>query len=351
MKRFFIILVILVVSNSIFANSKFDKTTNYQFNNVPALVGETLYLVPLTGTKYTTLTLKPVEHYHHFMDYNKFYKNEMVFIEPTHQYKYNPHNPKDCSYAGTHKRWIEGHYFYVNEVSKFPDYNYMWTLHLTDLNTGERVKYVINGEHTDTGICTEYFPFVIVKHLNYLKSLIGTKLVFATQTYKKSFVEDAGLIYDDWFLTDINTGKKINYTTPYVKWTIKDVYYDVENVELCFIVTNGVNTTKVGYSTQYSTHHPTYNIGNRVFPEKQWNMLVNKYGEEHMSLIMQSEISDDMTIEEKYMSQGLRAIKFKETSKTEEIKECCSIIGNTLKKSTTKTFKNVKEAFSIIIKQ
>lgn len=50
MKRLFIILSILSISLVAFANADFDETINYQRHKAQAYVGETLYLLPLTGS-------------------------------------------------------------------------------------------------------------------------------------------------------------------------------------------------------------------------------------------------------------------------------------------------------------
>ena len=356
MKRLFLIFSVYCLNIIyVFANSSFNKETNYQFKNIPALKGETLYLVPLTGSNYTDLFDQPIEHYHNFMDYDRFWKEDFGLMYTGNQYKYDAFNYLDAMVAGTHKRWIEGHRFYVDDVKRIEDYD-DWVLYLTDLNTGEKVKYVCNGEKKYTRIDMENFPFIVEKHYNYLKSLIGTNLVFATNGYGMFLEESYAPFYNNSYETDINTEKKINYTTSYVKWTIKNVGYDVYEMALYFIVSDGKNTTKVYYDNQYSEQHPTYNIGNRVFTEKQWNKLVNKYGEQHMSLIMSTKISNDMTLEEKYMSGGRKFAKKKNSStdfklsKSDlgELKEAGIIIKNTVKKSFDDTKNNVVEIFKAI---
>ena len=356
MKRLFLIFSVYCLNIIyVFANSSFNKETNYQFKNIPALKGETLYLVPLTGSNYTDLFDQPIEHYHNFMDYDRFWKEDFGLMYTGNQYKYDAFNYLDAMVAGTHKRWIEGHRFYVDDVKRIEDYD-DWVLYLTDLNTGEKVKYVCNGEKKYTRIDMENFPFIVEKHYNYLKSLIGTNLVFATNGYGMFLEESYAPFYNNSYETDINTEKKINYTTSYVKWTIKNVGYDVYEMALYFIVSDGKNTTKVYYDNQYSEQHPTYNIGNRVFTEKQWNKLVNKYGEQHMSLIMSTKVSNDMTLEEKYMSGGRKFAKKKNSStdfklsKSDlgELKEAGIIIKNTVKKSFDDTKNNVVEIFKAI---
>jgi len=100
----------------------------------------------------------------------------------------------------------------------------------------------------------------------------------------------------------------------------------------------------VRYDNPYCANHPTYNIGNRVFPEKQWNALVAKYGEQHMSLIMQTEISNDMTIEEKYLAGGRKLAKAKETiNQGNDGKQVIKKMGETVVKSTKETVKSIKE--------
>lgn len=336
-------------------NPSFDKETNYQFNNAQAYVGETLYLVPLTGSQNPAglgLGGEISEHYPHFMDYEMF--DDDIGHEITMwQYKFDPYDYRDQTIAGTHKRHIEGHKFYVDKVVRsYEDptiaeeyrYNYMWILYLTDLQTGDKLKYIYNGEIRNTQIDFNNFPFVVVRHFNYLKSLIGTKLVFATQSVNIHLEPAREHAYDHFYdivpcysanYKDINTGEPITFTTPYTKWTIKDVGLDVHESALFFIVSNGENTIKVIYNNQYSTHHPRYNVGNRVFPEKQWDMLVNKYGEKHMSLIMQTQISDDMTLDEKYLAGGRRLATSKKDEKSTS--DALKNIGKTAVKSTKKT--------------
>ena len=337
-------------------NPSFDKETNYQFNNAQAYVGETLYLVPLTGSQIPAglgLGGKISEHYHNFMDYERF-DDDLGHCATPNQYKFDPYDYRDYCIAGTHKRHIEGHKFYVDKVVRpYEDptiaeeyrYKYMWILYLTDLQTGDKLKYIYDGEIRNTQIDFENFPFVVVRHFNYLKSLIGTKLVFATQSVNIYLADSREHVYDKVFddivphysanYKDINTGEPITFTTPYAKWTIKDVGLDVHESALFFVVSNGENTIKVIYNNQYSTHHPRHNVGNRVFPEKQWDMLVEKYGEKHMSLIMQTQISDDMTLDEKYLAGGRRLATSKKDEKSTS--DALKNIGKTAVKSTKKT--------------
>ena len=311
MKRLIVIFATLCLSIYIFSDSNFDKTTNYQFDNVSALVGETLRVAPRTNSHYCIdiFTKEPNPYYHNFMDYEEFYADNISLMITGYQYKYGERGSIDCKIAGTHKDWLENHKFYVFKVTKIPDHKHMWVLHLKDLSTGEKAKFVIDAEIRNTQIDMENFPFIVMKHFEYLKSLIGTKLVFATNAYKYDIWEYYVPTYHETFKTDINTGEQIKYTTPYTKWTITDVIYDVYDIKIYFIVTDGKNTTKVEYNNPYTKSHSKYNVGNRVFPEKQWNELVDKYGEKHMSLIMQTESSNDMTLEEKYMSGGMRLVK------------------------------------------
>jgi hypothetical protein len=344
MKKLLNIVAALMISTALFADASFDETCNFQFNNVQAYVGEILYLVPLTGSHMKVGLLDaPQEHYHHFMNFEQF-DDDLGHECTMWQYKYDPFDYRDDKVAGTHKRHIEGHRFHVNKVVQIEDYTYMWSLYLTDLKTKEKVKYVYDGEKKNTGIDFENFPFVVDKHFKYLKSLIGTKLVFATNKYKFFLAESYAPIYGDTFKKDIKTGETITYTTPYVKWTIIDIILDVYESAIFFIVTNGENTTKVRYDNPYCANHPTYNIGNRVFPEKQWNALVAKYGEQHMSLIMQTEISNDMTIEEKYLAGGRKLAKAKETiNQGNDGKQVIKKMGETVVKSTKETVKSIKE--------
>lgn len=349
-------------------NPNYDVTTNYQFNNAQAYVGETLYLVPLTGSQIPAglgLGGKISEHYHNFMDFERF-DDDLGHAATPMQYKFDPYDSRDCSVAGTHKRHIEGHKFYVNKVVRpYEDpciaeeyrYKYQWILYLTDLHTGEKLKYIYDGEIRNTFIDFENFPFVVVKHFNYLKSLIGTNLVFATQSVNIHLADSREHFYDHFYdyvpqysanYKDINTGEPITFTTPYVKWKIKEVGIDIHESALFFIVSNDIHTIKVIYDNQYSTHHPKHNVGNRVFPEKQWNMLVNKYGEEHMSLIMQTKISDDMTEEEKYLAGGQRLAMSKKDEKSTS--DVLKNMGKTAVKSTKEAVSDGVKAIKNIFK-
>ena len=306
MKRLIIILITASLSIYSFSNSNFDKTINYQFNNVQNLEGELLYVVPLTGSLYSSICN---DYYPNFMNYDKFYANDLSLMITSNNYKYGVRGNIDRKIAGTHKDWLENHILYVDKVVKIPNYNYQWVLYLTDKDTGDKLKYVLDAEKVNMQIDINNFPFIVLKHLNYLNSLIGTKLVFATNTYKYSMYEFYVPNYPKTFKTDINTGEQIYYDKPYDKWLITGVDYDIYDMRLYFHITNGKNVTKVAYDNPYAKNHPKYNVGNRVFPEKQWNDLVNKYGEKHMSLIMQTGSSSDMTIEEKYMSGGRKMAK------------------------------------------
>lgn len=301
MKRLVIILSIIINSVVAFADASFDKTINYQFNNAEAYIGEILYLMPITGSYYES------QHYQRFKNFDAD-ENEITYNALTNQYKFDPFDYRDCKYAGTHKRHIEGHKFRVDNVLRYQDYKFQWVFYLTDLNTGDKLKFDYYGEPELYMNSFIDFPFITMKFFNYYKSLIGTNLVFAT---KKSIeINELASVYAPDF-KDINTGEIVQFSGAYAKWKIKDVIIDKYDLCLAFIVTNGKNTIKILYDVPYSTKtkHPHYLIskypaGVRVFRETQWNEMINKYGEEHMSLIMNSKVSDDMTEEERYLAIG-----------------------------------------------
>ena len=301
MKRLVIILSIIISSVVAFADASFDKTINYQFNNAKAYIGEILYLMPITGSYYES------PHYQRFKNFDAD-ENEITYNALTNQYKFNPNDYRDCKYAGTHKRHIEGHKFRVDNVLRYLDYKFQWVFYLTDLNTGDKLKFDYYGEPELYMNSFIDFPFITMKFFNYYKSLIGTNLVFAT---KKSIeINELASVYAPDF-KDINTGEIVQFSGAYAKWKIKDVIIDKYDLCLAFIVTNGKNTIKIPYNVPYSTKtkQPQYWVskyptGVRVFPETQWNEMINKYGEEHMSLIMNSKVSDDMSEEERYLAGG-----------------------------------------------
>lgn len=338
MKRLVIILSIIISSVVAFANASFDKTINYQRHNAQAYVGETLYLLPLTGSWYGE---KICERYHNFKStiYQDGYD---MYAGPNtgmiYQYKFDPTDYRDNK-TGTHKRHIEGHRFYVNKAVQDPNDDMIWTFHLTDLNTGENLKFIYYAEITDGSIFQD-FPFITEKHYKYCKSLIGSKLVFGTIT---KHAPDLGTTYYPTFEKDINTGETINYNKSYAKWTIKDVEIDVYHSCISFIVTNGKQTTKVPYNIQYSdTYSMHYNNCTRVFTETQWNNLVKKYGEASMESIMANTPLDDMSKEELYMAGGRYAANglYKDDNKS-----AGEIVVDAFVKSTKETVKVYKEIF------
>lgn len=296
MKRSIFIMLSLLISLSVFSNSNFDKTVNFQFDNVQNYVGETLYLMP-HPTKFTDHTY---DYYPWFMDYSF---DDQVTSEYNTYMHYKHYDGGTLN--GTHKDHIEGHRFYVNKVVKQKRDEHVYIMYLTDLNTGDNLKYIYHSRPFTSINCFNDFPFIVEKHYNYCKSLIGTKLVFATHKESVTIFEMASYHYPLYEI-DINTGNKISYSDSYVKWTIKDVEINPVHGCIAFIVSNGVHTTKVPYITQYNPNHPEYNIANRVFTETQWKTLVNKYGINHMKMIMETKVSNDMSLEEKYMSGGRR---------------------------------------------
>lgn len=323
MKRLFIILSILSISLVAFANADFDETCNYQFENAKAYEGEILYLLPITRSYHDGDRISK-QLYLWFKDYS-FNDNETSEYNSYYNYKADPIDCRDSKLLGTHKRHIETHRFYVMKVVPYKPrcYKQIWVFHLLDLNTSDKLKFIYHefgGSHTVFDLFMD-FPFIVEKHLEYCLSLRGSKLVFATNQCRCLFNE-RNKYYCPTFINDINTGEKINYTDVYAKWTIKGVSIDWYNQCICFIVTNGKNSTKVPYGIQYYANHPLYNSGTRVFTESQWNALVNKYGLDHMKLIMDTKISDDMTNEEKIMSMGYRGYN----PKKEELQEAYEIV-------------------------
>lgn len=302
MKRLIIIVLSIIISSVVaFADASFDKTINYQFNNAEAYIGEILYLMPVTGSYYD------FPHYPRFKNFDAD-ENDITYNSVMNHYKFDPSDYRDYKYAGTHKRHIEGHKFRVDNVLRYLDYKFQWVFYLTDLNTGDKLKFDYYGEPELFMNAFIDFPFITMKFFNYYKSLIGTNLVFAT---KKSInITELESVYAPDF-KDINTGEIVQFSGTYAKWKIKDVIIDKYDLCLAFIVTNGKNTIKILYNVPYSTktEQPHYLIskypaGVRVFPEVQWNEMINKYGETHMSLIMNSKVSDDMTEEERYLAGG-----------------------------------------------
>ena len=303
MKRLVIILSIIISSVVAFADASFDKTINYQFNNAKAYIGEILYLMPITGSYYDDCP-----HYPHFKSFEAD-ENDITYNALTNQYKFDPSDYRDYKYAGTHKRHIEGHKFRVDNVVQYLDYGDEWVFYLTDLNTGDKLKFHYDGEPTIFMNCFIDFPFITMKFFNYYKSLIGTNLVFATHKSIVNIIELASVYAPDF--KDINTGEIVQFSGAYAKWKIKDVIIDKYDLCLAFIVTNGKNTIKIPYNVPYSTKtkQPQYWVskypaGVRVFTESQWNEMISKYGEQHMSLIMNSKVSDDMSEEERYLAIG-----------------------------------------------
>lgn len=335
MKRVFTILPIIFFSAIVFANSSFNASINYQGDNATAYVGETLYLPPLTGSWYGE---KINERYHNFKSviYKDGYDD---YAGPNtgldYQYKFNPYDYRDCQ-TGTHKRHIEGHRFYVKKAVQDPTCSNIWTFHLTDLNTGEDLKFIY---YTDiNGSLAIDFPFIVEKHYKYCKSLIGTKLVFGT---KEKHAPDLGTTYYPMFTNDIITNEEIEYSKSYEKWIINDVKIDTYRRCICFIVTNGKQTTKVPYNIQYSpANKMQYNNCTRVFTEKQWNSLVKKYGEAHMESMMANVPLDDMTQEELFMVGGHYAAHglYKD-----DYKSVMKLLESAFMNSIRETLKSMKE--------
>jgi hypothetical protein len=94
------------------------------------------------------------------------------------------------------------------------------------------------------------------------------------------------------------------------------------------------------YDNPYCTHHPKYNVGVRVFPEKQWNYLIQKYGEQHMKAIMSSTPLDDMTTEELYMVGGRHLVK---GLNKKDNKSAAEIVGESVVKSAKDVVKGIKK--------
>lgn len=338
MKRLFIILSILIMPLVTFANKKYDKYMNYQYNDATVFENETIYLFPRTGSWYGE---NVSENYHWFKSniYDDGYGLACENTGLQYQYKFNPFDYRDYRVNGTHKRHIEGHAFTVNKVVQDPKYHESWTFYLTDLNTGDNLKYIYHGSFHCGGL-QQIYPFITYTHYQYCASLIGTKLVFST---KQTDLYDIGVYYYNTFETDINTGEKINYSDSYAKWTIIDVIIDTYYSCLSFIVTDGIHTTKVLYNNQYSPNRKNAKENNyvRVFTEKQWNELVRKYGEKHMAAIMEGVVLDDMTIEEKYMAKGRVGAKMKNNN-VEILKEAW--------KETKKVHKSIAKDYIEVVK-
>ena len=162
MKRLVIILSIIISSVVAFADASFDKTINYQFNNTEAYIGEILYLMPITESYYDS------QHYQRFKNFDAD-ENEITYNALTNQYKFDPFDYRDCKYAGTHKRHIEGHKFRVDNVLQYIDYNDEWIFYLTDLNTGDKLKFDYYGEPELYMNSFIDFPFITMKFFNYYK--------------------------------------------------------------------------------------------------------------------------------------------------------------------------------------
>lgn len=327
MKRLFLILISWFLNICIFANNSFDPSINYQHNNATAYIGEYLYLIPISGTVYeNTATFGKMQWYPYFLNYdfdeNDYYSS--IYSGIMTHYKWDAFDWRD-SKCYTHKRHIEGHRFYVNDVKPvhnivYKDANgkgvidenekvYIWMFYLTDLDTGDKLKFIYHGSAQIYMFAFTEFPFLTRKHIEYMEYLIGTDLVFATN---KTSISIPGVYYDyNPDFIDIKTGEKVQFSKPYAKWKIINIAFDKTDMYLSFIVSNGKNTLKIPYNIQYSLitkqeESPVskYAAGVRVFPEYQWKELVKQYGEKHMALIMDTKVSDDMSIEEKYLAGG-----------------------------------------------
>ena len=185
--------------------------------------------MPITGSYHEN------PHYPHLKNFDAN-EGDITYNSIANQYKFDPFDYRDYKYAGTHKHHIEGHEFYVDNVVQYPDYKYQWFFYLTDLNTGDKLKFDYYGEPELFMNLFIDFPFITMKYFNYYKSLIGTNLVFATHESIVDIDELASTYNPDF--KDINTGEVVQFSGVYAKWKIKDVIIDMllYNFSSLFIV-------------------------------------------------------------------------------------------------------------------
>lgn len=338
MKRIFLLLISLMTVNNVFCDATFIKSQNYQYNNAHAYIGETLIIINLSGTSYEK---NVTDKYRGFKDYC-FNEDYDLIDNMLLNYKFVINDYRDGTIGGTHKRHLEGRKFLVTDANLIDDYKTIWALHLYDIYTGERLKFIYHGADK-YGDEFQQFPFVVEKHLNYCKSLIGTKAVFATNTIPLNLYEHL----DSYkFSNDIYTGNTIKYDKTYAKWTIKDAIIDHEEYQcVALIVSNGKNTIKITYQFPFIENHPKYNAGIRVFTEQQWDKLVNEYGEYNMSLIMNTQKTDDMTLFEKRLAGGRR---FEQRNTPNDFKGLIHFLGNNVINSFIHTYIEFKDNINVL---
>lgn len=136
-------------------------------------------------------------------------------------------------------------------------------------------KYIYHGD-SDTTL--KFSPFITVSHYNYLCSkLKGNKYIISNYAFKeKTFAEQ----------------KKESSITP---WIVKDVSLDDEGV-LFVIVDNGMEEAMIKIE-DFLTYSVTGKYSRTIFPEREWNGLVKKYGINMMKAVLAQNIKIGMTEE------------------------------------------------------
>lgn len=307
MKKIFSLIITIMCVQFIYA--KYDCTKNYQGKNVMNYLGEELYVIP-----YIDNNGNPIKGHEEIKAYMGFKSTLFSIADSEYDNMLFYHSDPFFKYfnVGTEPCWLAGKIFKVTNIQKMRYYEHSWVFDL-ESNSGERCKYVYNdGYNIIDGVIK--YPFISVSYFKWLKkTYINNKVIIGTKF--TSGGKDRVCFYHYLFDIDIKTKEKIQYNNSYEEYTVKDVVFNNEAMQLCLLLQNSKHTVYCPIAFMYEKNINKHYI-TRIFLKTEWDYLCEKYGKEHMIAIMQGNIINGMSVDEMHMSKGTESTKTKIDNET-----------------------------------
>ncbi|MBF0597348.1 hypothetical protein [Faecalibacter rhinopitheci] len=235
------------INKPIIEESTYDGSKNFVAEKANFYLGEDLYLIGKSQSLQK-------------WGYSDFYES----LKSSNPYKCcSESSPYNSNYD-----LLFGKYFSVIDVipndltQKYPSIYSEYFFKLLEKETMDTLYYKYNGKFEHN------FPFIVLKHFNYIKDKhINKTYIFGTTFLRDNF--------------DLNQNKlkpKIGE-----KWIVEDLIIEEENFKLVFVISNssGIKTI-VDYSVfEYN------DINKPVLSLSEYNKYKNKFGEKNWNLIFE----------------------------------------------------------------
>lgn len=259
----------------------YDSTKNFlEGKNVYSYIGQILYV---NGIPDMGVSLQ--DH-----GYQNFYKVKEP-VDKLFKFRSNLYGKLSKKGGGTRYEDLFGKYFIVRDVQ--PDsrteeepllYDWYWFL----LENRDDPSDIAWFQYYGSMHSSRDFPFIVVSHFNYIKSL------YVGKTYISAFnVRKDGSIMEWVGEYDYNTGKKISGSKDN-EWTCVDLIIEDKNFQICVELQDKYGqTTVVKVDDLKFLEKANY----RILEKKRYQEMCALYGQETMEAVRQHKMFDNIPSE------------------------------------------------------